>query len=138
MSQQSVIVVFDDGPYVVEGLERFSYSEGEQLQANKKTALCRCGASENKPYCDGAHKKIGFSHKIEKSPAGNANEDSIKEIKVLSNGPYEVCGGIGLQTKDEMNLSEDNPYYLCRCGASDNKPFCDGSHKRINFKDDAN
>ncbi|MCK5391967.1 MAG: CDGSH iron-sulfur domain-containing protein [Deltaproteobacteria bacterium] len=52
------------------------------------------------------------------------------------NGPYEVSGDIGLNINDDMSLSNDDPYYLCRCGASENKPFCDGSHKKINFSDE--
>jgi len=100
--------------------------------------LCRCGASQNKPYCDGSHKKIGFSDVQEKGCAADVAAAGPKAINVLSNGPYEVCGGIGLEIDDSMNLSTDNPYYLCRCGASENKPFCDSSHKKINFTDDDN
>ena len=56
-------------------------------------------------------------------------------IKTLKNGPYEVKGAIQLvdAKRADFNLSED-PIYLCRCGQSANKPFCDGTHEKIGFK----
>ena len=130
------INVFDDGPLGVEELETLTGTNGEKLEIKSRIALCRCGASENKPFCDGAHKKIGFESKIEKSEHDEEKGIGIYEIKVYANGPYEVSGDIELNIDDEMGLSNDNPYYLCRCGASENKPFCDGSHKKINFSDE--
>lgn len=50
-----------NGPLIVKNLESFSNSKGESLPAKSVLALCRCGASTNKPYCDGNHTKIGFS-----------------------------------------------------------------------------
>ncbi len=57
-------------------------------------------------------------------------------IRVIRNGPYRVEGDIELQD-DQRNPMEKRPgkgISLCRCGASENKPFCDGSHKRIGFE----
>jgi len=56
-------------------------------------------------------------------------------IKTLKDGPYEVKGSIQLvdATRAEFKLTED-PIYLCRCGHSANKPFCDGTHQKIGFK----
>jgi len=58
-------------------------------------------------------------------------------IKTLKDGPLEVKGTIQLldANRAEFKLAED-PIYLCRCGQSANKPFCDGSHKRVAFKAD--
>lgn len=67
MNEKCCINVFDDGPLGVEELETLTNSKGEPLEIKKRIALCRCGMSENKPYCDGMHKKIGFSSKIPKS-----------------------------------------------------------------------
>ena len=53
-----------DGPLVVEGEMRLIDHEGNEftLPVNKPVvALCRCGESKNKPFCDGAHKQCGFS-----------------------------------------------------------------------------
>ncbi len=57
-------------------------------------------------------------------------------IKALKNGPYEVAGGakVSDSTGKEYAESQIDPLYLCRCGASKTKPFCDGSHKQIDFK----
>lgn len=138
MSERASIQVLDDGPYVVEGLEELSDSRDENLKVSGKVALCRCGASQNKPYCDGTHKKIGFSSRVERGSHDRKDVGAGSKISVLHNGPYEVSGPIELQVEDEMGLSDDNPYYLCRCGASENKPFCDGSHKGIGFSDHEN
>lgn len=56
-------------------------------------------------------------------------------IRTLKDGPYEVRGTIALLdgNRSEFKLAEE-PIYLCRCGQSANRPFCDGSHKRIGFK----
>ncbi len=52
--------VFADGPILVKGNFEITDSEGNVLEKQDNVALCRCGASANKPFCDGAHKKIGF------------------------------------------------------------------------------
>jgi len=49
-----------DGPLIVDDLEHFENSRGEAIATKKKVALCRCGASRNKPFCDGSHTGIGF------------------------------------------------------------------------------
>jgi CDGSH-type Zn-finger protein len=51
----------ENGPYIVKGLENLSNSKGEKLEAKPQMALCRCGGSANKPYCDGTHAKNGFA-----------------------------------------------------------------------------
>lgn len=139
MSKQSHIEVLDDRPLMAEGLDKLDNSTGEELELRKKVALCRCGESKNKPYCDGSHKRVGFASRVEKdAPRGSEKKSGTKEVKVTENGPYEVHGCVGLEVKDIIGLSQDEPYYLCRCGASNNKPFCDGSHKAVNFTDEKN
>ena len=57
-------------------------------------------------------------------------------IKVLQNGPYRVEGN-DVDAVDWNGVSypvTKRPFYLCRCGASTTKPFCDGSHTRLGFK----
>ncbi len=65
-------------------------------------------------------------------------QDSVDMINasLMENGPLLVDGKINLKnTKGETTtLSGTNAF--CRCGASSNKPFCDGSHAKVNFKDD--
>jgi CDGSH-type Zn-finger protein len=56
-------------------------------------------------------------------------------INVTKNGPYEVSGGAKLFDHEGKEYQEDQfpPIYLCRCGQSKNKPFCDGSHTDTGF-----
>jgi CDGSH-type Zn-finger protein len=223
------IVSLPNGPYyfinemepkVVENLQN---SKGEALSVTRGISLCRCGASNNKPFCDGTHSKIGFSsenreeedtndnshhHQIIKdkrknyvgkgitihdnrkicshaaecvnnlpsvfklnarpwinSDAAETKEEIVNTIKkcpsgalsysidgieyrdhnetkpiitVSKGGPYHITGGIDLIGEDIQwaeGASKEH-YVLCRCGASNNKPFCDGMHRLINFNDD--
>ncbi|MGH6891718.1 MAG: CDGSH iron-sulfur domain-containing protein, partial [Dongiaceae bacterium] len=56
-----VIECKPNGPYLAKGLDRLTNSKGERLETRPVTALCRCGGSGNKPFCDGTHARIGFS-----------------------------------------------------------------------------
>jgi len=49
-----------DGPYLLSGGVRVTDAEGNVLYEGERAALCRCGGSSNKPFCDGTHKKNGF------------------------------------------------------------------------------
>jgi CDGSH-type Zn-finger protein len=61
MAEQTRITVLDDGPYLVRGPVLLFDAEGNEYRAERATvALCRCGASMRKPFCDGTHSKIGF------------------------------------------------------------------------------
>lgn len=59
---QVTITVRNNGPYRVEGPVRLVDADGNEytLTAGKAFSLCRCGASTNKPFCDGTHSKLGF------------------------------------------------------------------------------
>lgn len=54
-------------------------------------------------------------------------------ITSLTDGPYEVAGPVTITAADGTVVREAEKAYLCRCGHSANKPFCDGSHKREGF-----
>ena len=54
------ITVRDNGPYRISGQPRVLNTNGEQLPTEEVTALCRCGHSPMKPFCDGTHKSVGF------------------------------------------------------------------------------
>jgi CDGSH iron-sulfur domain-containing protein 3 len=58
------------------------------------------------------------------------------ELIIRKNGSTLVKGVVVLKDQDGNVITPPNtPFALCRCGASNNKPFCDGSHKRIGFDD---
>jgi CDGSH-type Zn-finger protein/ferredoxin len=216
LSNGPYYLINDMEPKVVENLQN---SKGESLSTIRGVSLCRCGASKNKPFCDGTHGTIGFSSEnkedvndshhtvkdkrksyvgkgitihdnrricshaaecvnnlpsvfklnarpwinadaaeteeeeiintIKKCPSGalSYSVDGIEYrdqnerkpmITISKGGPYLVTGGIDL-IGDNIEWAEGSSkehYTLCRCGASNNKPFCDGMHRVINFKDD--
>ena len=63
--------------------------------------------------------------------------DSIVTITPTENGPYEVVGDVRIISPDGTVLRETAKAYLCRCGHSQNKPFCDSSHRRIGWSEAA-
>ena len=55
-------------------------------------------------------------------------------IRALKNGPYEVSGAVDVvDAQGNPTPSNEDPIYLCRCGQSKDKPFCDASHKSSDF-----
>jgi len=102
-----------------------------------RVTLCRCGASKNKPYCDGSHTAAGFTATGEPETAASeplAQRNGLVKLKPLPNGPVlfegslEICSGTG------RTINRATKGALCRCGASENKPYCDGSHAKIGFE----
>lgn len=195
---QPKITPLPDGPLLVSDLDDLRTPDG-QLDAGDGYALCRCGASKNKPFCDGTHKPAGFSSaKLEgrapdrvdeytgkdltihdnrglcahagvctdrlpavwrmkqepwidpdgapaaevaavarACPSGAlsvsrvpaADPPSAASIVVAPNGPYVVsgpCEVVGEPSAERRTL--------CRCGASKNKPLCDGTHWAVEFQ----
>jgi CDGSH-type Zn-finger protein/uncharacterized Fe-S cluster protein YjdI len=109
------------------------------VAAGFRATLCRCGASKHKPYCDGSHHEIGFSASGE-PPSGNteslAQRDGVLAIDPQTNGPLRVRGNLEIVSGTGRAVARLTTAYLCRCGGSANKPFCDGTHARIGFKSD--
>jgi len=210
-------LINDMEPKVIENLKNF---KGEPLSTTVGIALCRCGKSNRKPFCDGTHSIIGFSSQnvnlnendtnkltiknkrrdyvgkeitihdnrkicshakecvnnlpsvfklgskpwidsdgskmqdiintVRKCPSGalsysidgieyrDPKEQRDPILTVLKNGPYYITGGIDLIGENiEFGEGASKEHYtLCRCGTSENKPFCDGTHRTINFKDE--
>jgi CDGSH-type Zn-finger protein/uncharacterized Fe-S cluster protein YjdI len=101
-----------------------------------RATLCRCGASNNKPYCDGAHHDIAFEASAEPDTRASeplAARNGPVEIDPLTNGPLSVRGNLEICTGTGRTVDRVTAARLCRCGHSANKPFCDGSHTRVGF-----
>ena len=196
-----------NGPYLVKGELAVRNSAGEAIATEAVFALCRCGGSSNKPFCDGTHKKNGFSsariaggsddkldlyrgaaitirdnrsicahagyctdglpgvfkdgtepwidpdgaaaqaiiETVRKCPSGALSysvdgtqpmaEARAPAITVTKDGPYTIVGGVDLLDAHWGKGASREHYTLCRCGASKNKPFCDGTHWDIGFDD---
>lgn len=197
------------GPLVAVHLPVMNSANGEALATKPVMALCRCGASKNKPYCDGSHNEIGF----DSSPSDDRSKDEIltyegqevtihynrllcshaaecgrrqkaafdssrkpwivpdnapkqgilevvkacpsgalrfslpgeapqhahpetKGITVEQDGPYRVSG-VPLAASRLAKGASPDKYVLCRCGASKNKPYCDGTHVDIGWTSSA-
>ncbi len=62
-------------------------------------------------------------------------ENTNVKITVVANGPLRVEGSVTVVKKDGSSETKEQKFSLCRCGHSQNKPYCDGSHKSNNFQD---
>ncbi|MDR3451413.1 MAG: CDGSH iron-sulfur domain-containing protein [Rhodoferax sp.] len=220
------IKISKNGPYLVSGGiplgkevigtnaggESVKWEPGQTYPDQAQYALCRCGHSANKPFCDGTHAKVGFDgtetasrqpyleqakvmrgptmsltdaeslcafarfcdphgqvwslvnetdnptarehfvHQTCDCPSGrlvawdNATGQPIEpkyepSVRLLEDpakncaGPVAVRGGVQLVSADGFDYEVRNRMTLCRCGASKNKPFCDGTHVSIGFSD---
>lgn len=62
-------------------------------------------------------------------------ENSKTLFKVFAGGPLRISGQFQIKGFDGKIIEKEEPVFLCRCGGSSNKPFCDGSHKRNGFSE---
>ncbi len=104
--------------------------------AGARATLCRCGASNNKPYCDGSHTGAAFVATGE--PATKPSEplaarDGVLKITPYADGPLGVNGSVEILSGTGRTIDRVRATALCRCGGSNNKPYCDGTHKAIGF-----
>ena len=104
--------------------------------AGFRATLCRCGASGSKPYCDGSHATAGFVATGEtptKESAALAMRNGPLAVTPIPNGPLQAKGPLEIVSGTGRTLNRVEEIYLCRCGASKTKPYCDGSHKAMGF-----
>jgi CDGSH-type Zn-finger protein/uncharacterized Fe-S cluster protein YjdI len=102
-----------------------------------RATLCRCGASRNKPFCDGSHAAIGFDATGEPATVATdplAVRGGPLQVSLLQNGPLRVRGPLELLSGTGRTIRRLTEAKLCRCGGSANKPYCDGTHARIGFE----
>ena len=106
--------------------------------AGHRAVLCRCGASKTKPWCDNSHLEIGFKATGEPKPAEEPvvleKADGPLNISLAEDGPMHVEGNLEINAGSGREIACTTDTWLCRCGASANKPYCDGSHKKTGFK----
>jgi CDGSH-type Zn-finger protein/uncharacterized Fe-S cluster protein YjdI len=130
----NLIAVREAGPYAVRAELKLAGERGPF-----RATLCRCGASKNKPYCDGSHYETGFAASGEPA-TGQAAMLDVRNgplvIEPQADGPLKVRGNLEITSGTGRVVARVVQARLCRCGASDTKPFCDGSHTRVGFKSD--
>lgn len=130
----NLVHVRENGPLAFNAPARVAGAE-PQL----RVTLCRCGQSNNKPYCDNSHKAAGFAATGE--PADAASEPlparaGELDVTPTKNGPLHVQGPLEIVSGTGRTLGRVQETWLCRCGHSQNKPYCDGSHAKAGFEAD--
>ena len=131
-----------DGPLLVRSPLRVRGPGAEEGVAKPKAALCRCGESANKPFCDGAHRDIDFpasgpidtTRAIPESETPDGEDAGELVVTAHANGPLHFDGVVQISGEGHEGSARFRTPWLCRCGASKNKPFCDGSHKESGFE----
>jgi CDGSH-type Zn-finger protein/uncharacterized Fe-S cluster protein YjdI len=138
--QENAIAVSTNGPLYVRGDIHIKGPLGETLLEDTRVALCRCGSSRNKPLCDNSHKQANFrdegilrDDRLIKDPASDARE---LRITPTVNGPLLLRGEVEIRSADGKSVYRGSRTALCRCGHSNNKPFCDGSHAEMDWRED--
>jgi CDGSH-type Zn-finger protein/uncharacterized Fe-S cluster protein YjdI len=104
--------------------------------AGFRATLCRCGRSKTKPFCDTSHVAAGFNATGEpatetSAPLG-ARAGSL-QITPQANGPLSVEGNLEIVSGTGRTTNRATKVFLCRCGQSSKKPYCDGTHKKVGF-----
>jgi len=129
--QHNEALIFKKGPLMLRGDFELQ-GEGPMT----RIALCRCGESKNKPFCDASHRKIGFNAPALEEFDEVSDFPNTGKIKLtpIENGPIAFSGNLTFHSTDKKVQYCREKGALCRCGASDIKPFCDGKHRSINFK----
>lgn len=132
------IMVRPNGPLICKGNTDITLlnADGELILKDKEFALCRCGLSRNKPFCDGTHKTTkgeltqSFTDKREEDITGLSGN---LIITVKTNAMYSVTGPVTIFSRDGVSKTTRTKAALCRCGHSEKKPFCDAKHKQCGF-----
>jgi CDGSH-type Zn-finger protein/uncharacterized Fe-S cluster protein YjdI len=129
----NLVAIREAGPYAVRAE---MVVNGEPI--GFRATLCRCGASQNKPFCDGSHHTAEFAATGEPATGTQtamlAVRDGPLAIDPQLDGPLQVRGNLEITSGTGRVVARVESCRLCRCGASNTKPFCDGSHARIGFR----
>ncbi len=130
----NTVHIRENGPLAVHA--QLQIGDGPQ---EFRATLCRCGHSQRKPYCDGSHAAAGFQATGEPTTAESmplSSRNGLLLIKPSPNGPLLLTGNVELVSGTGRTINRVNKTALCRCGHSQNKPYCDGSHNQAGFKSD--
>jgi CDGSH-type Zn-finger protein len=131
-------ILMKRGPLYLRGEVKLLNPDGSLLIEETRLALCRCGHSRNKPFCDNSHERVNFDDSWVVELDVDLSDGIIPNGKLLVtptlNGPYLVEGKFEIINWKGDVFFQGREATLCRCGSSRNKPFCDGSHRRTSFE----
>ena len=135
---ENVVSVMYNGPLYVRGDLEVEGASGDMPGVRFRAALCRCGQSKNKPFCDNSHEDAGFK---DYGAVGDGGEGfdapgGTLEVGRAPNGPLLLSGNFSIVAASGRKAWKGTKAALCRCGHSQNKPFCDGAHKKAGFEAD--
>lgn len=124
--------IWENGPIEVHGDLRI-----RDYEPRKRALICRCGLTGNPPFCDNSHRDhftaTGVPNLRDDKDSAPEASDGPVEIVVQESGPWMVKGNVEIIGTDGRRVARLAKAFLCRCGASGDKPFCDGSHKKVGF-----
>ena len=134
-SDNTVHVAYN-GPLFVRGDLDIDGALGNAPGLRFRAALCRCGLSGNKPFGDNSHEKQNFQDYGAVGETGdeNAARGGVLTVQPIDDGPLVCKGNVTIFNSSGRESFHASQAVLCRCGASNNKPFCDGQHKKVGFK----
>ena len=132
------IMVRPDGPLICKGDSEITLqdAEGNVILKDREFALCRCGHSASKPFCDGSHKKqsvVATQHFTDEREEDISGQQGELVITVKENAMYSFKGPVTIFSRDGESVTTRSRGALCRCGHSENKPFCDAKHRKVGF-----
>lgn len=132
----NTVTVAYNGPLFVNGDLAIAGTPAGMPGVQFRAALCRCGQSANKPFCDNSHLQAGFEDygAVGEKGSGVAGTGGALSVKPLTDGPLLFKGNLTIRAGSGRVAWQGTEVALCRCGASKKKPFCDGSHRTVGFK----
>jgi CDGSH-type Zn-finger protein/uncharacterized Fe-S cluster protein YjdI len=136
-AKNTVHLVYN-GPLYLRGELNIDDATDDMPGTEFRAALCRCGHSKNKPFCDNNHLEANFEDSGAIGDSGETLQQTggCLSVNAADDGPLLLSGNFSMVTSSGRVAWQGTKAALCRCGASKNKPFCDGSHKAAGFKSD--
>lgn len=131
------VAIANNGPLYVTGDLDVDGAAPDMAGVKSRVALCRCGLSKNKPFCDNSHEGAF----VDRGAVGSTGSPLAEtggplSIQRAKNGPLLLSGNITIVNPAGRVAWQGTKAALCRCGQSKNKPFCDGAHKAAGFEAD--
>lgn len=127
-----------NGPLVLRGDIEVRDESGALLLRDTRVALCRCGRSANRPFCDNSHQAAAFRDegavRWEPGVQETGAEGPRVRVEPQVDGALTFTGPFALASADGGTMLAGTHARFCRCGQSACKPFCDESHTRTGFR----